>query len=403
MRTEVWCRAAFAALALLFAALSGNARATPAPAATPAPVAAPHPHAAPFVPTPNKNTAEQASPDDLKQLAATLQDDQRRAVLIRQIQALIAVEQAAQAPPHPSPTSALVDTLKTHVQNLAEQLVAAEGTVIDAPVLWSWFQSDMADPHLRHVWWVVFEKLVVIFAAALAADWLVRGGFSRLRRANLGLTTRGWFSRATLLLLHLLIDLLPPLAFAAVALMALPFVNAKAVTIGVTTAAIEAVLIARALLIAARTLLIAPYEINARFLPISEETANYIYIWTRRFVCLSVYGFSIGALAALLDVPDPVIETFDKLVALLITILAIVFVIQNRGPVAYWLRPRPREATPETDVSGDHEATEPPPGPLRPRHPVLDFLRHRLADIWHALATVYIAGVFVVYALSGHH
>ena len=399
MPVGAWCRAAFAALALmLFAVPYGNAQPAPAPAVVAAPAAAPHPHAAPFVPAPNDNTA-QVSPDNLKQLVATLQDDQRRAVLIHQIQALIAAEQAAQAP-RVSPTSAILGVLAAHVQNLAEQLVAAERAVIDAPVLWSWFQSDMADPHLRHVWWVVFEKLAVIFAAALAADWLVRGGFNRLRHASLGLTRHGWFGRAALLLLHLLIDLLPPLAFAGVALMALPFVNAKAVTIGVTTAAIEAVLTARALLIAARTLLIAPYEVDARFLPISEESANYIYIWTRRFVSLSVYGFSLSALATLLDVPDPVTETLDKLVALLLTILAIVFVIQNRGPVALWLRPRPVETRPETDVSGDHEATEPPPGRLTPRHPVVDFLRHRLADIWHALATVYIAGIFVVYALK---
>jgi len=395
------CRGITLALTLILGLVVGGAHAASAPSA--APTTPNHAVSRPIILPPASSATDtiKASPEALKQLVATLQDDQRRAVLIRQIQALIAVEQSVQPPAPPlTPAATLMAEIETHFRDLASELVATEGTIIDAPVLWSWFQSDMADPKMRHLWLVITEKLAVIFSAALAADWLVRKGFKRLRRASLRLKSRSWFDRAALLLLHLLINMLPPLAFAGVALMALPFVNARSVTTGVTTVAIDAVLTARLLIVLARAALITPRDINWPFLPISDETASYLFIWTRRFVNLTVYGFALGTLATLLNVPDPVTETLDKLVALLVAILAIVFANQNRLAVADWLRPNPLEIAPETDVSGDTEAADLAPPTLTPRHPMLDFVRHRVADIWHALATGYIAGVFIVYALK---
>jgi small conductance mechanosensitive channel len=348
-----------------------------------------------------------ASVDDLKHLLATLQDDKQRAALIQQIQALISVQEAQDH--HPGTTTAAVSLVKdiaNHFRELLTELGAAEGTIINAPILLSWFRAGMADPETRRFWFAITEKLVIILAAALTADWLVRAGCDRLRRASLRWQGPRWYARAALLLVRLLLDLLPPLAFAGVALAMLPFVHARDVTTGVTTTAIQAVLMARLLIVAARTLLITPRELAWKFPPISEESATYLFIWTRRFVNLSVYGFSIGDAVAVLDVPDPVVETLDKLVALLVTLLAIVFVIQNRQPVAHWLRPRRGEPVPETDVSGDAEAGDAatdgatPIAMLTPRHPFVDFLRHRIADIWHGLAVTYIIGIYLVYALK---
>lgn len=409
MRLGPWRWVLAAAAAVIFAGSSGMLlAATPAGPSLPPAIVTKPPPPAPSPPnppqTPPADAAAKPSAADLAHLVDTLQDDKQRSELIRQIKSLIAVQQAV-APPDASPTAGLVGEVTSHFRSMVVELTATERAIIDAPVLWSWFQAGMADPETRQFWLLVTEKLAIISAAALSADWLVRGGLARFRRVSLGWKSSTWYGRVALLLVQLFLDLMPPLAFAGVALLALPFVNARATTTGVTTIVIDAALTARLLIVAARTLLITPREIAWEFPPISAESATYLFIWTRRFVNLSVYGFALGTIAPLVDVPEPVAETLNKLVALILAILAIMFVVQNRLPVAQWLRPRPFEPPAEIDVSGDSDAAEPPaepatPATLTPRHPALDFLRHRIADIWHGLAVVYIIGIFFVYALK---
>ena len=411
MRRRPWQWVRAAAAAMFFAGSAGAALAAasgptpPAPAtviAKPQTLPQPSTPVAPVAP----DAASKPSTDDLNHLIDTLQDDSKRAELVREIRALVAVRQSAATPAIALPASGLVSEVTSHFRAMIAELSAAEGVFIDAPVLWTWFRAGMADPQTRQFWMVVTEKLGIIFATAMAADWLVRSGLARVRRVSLGWKYRSWYGRSALLLVQLFLDLMPPLAFASVAFLALPFVGARETTTGVTTIAIEAFLTARLLIVAARTVLITPRQISWEFPPISAESATYLFIWTRRFVDLGVYGFSIGAIAPLLEVPEPVVQTINKLVAMAIAILAIMFVVQNRLPVAQWLRPRPIEPPAEIDVSGDIDAAlsapveAPAPAILTPRHPALDFLRHRIADIWHGLAVIYIAGIFFVYALK---
>ena len=63
------------------------------------------------------------------------------------------------------------------------------------------------------------------------------------------------------------------------------------------------------------------------------------------------------------------------LLGLVITGLAVVFLLQNRAPVAAWIR---GEGKPERAGR----------------------LRHRVADIWHVLAVIYVAAVFAVWVLG---
>jgi moderate conductance mechanosensitive channel len=411
MRLGPWrWRHAAAAAIIFLAGATGTLQAatpTPLPATPPTPTVTVKPQtplqAAPPVAA---DTGIKPGTDDLNHLLDTLQDDGKRAELVRQIKALLVVSKSAPAPAIALPASGLVSEVTSHFRAMIAELTAAEGVFIDAPVLWTWFRTGMADPDTRQFWMVVTEKLAIIFAAATGADWLMRHGLARLRRASQGLKYRSWFGRAGLLLIQLVMDLMPPLAFASVALLALPFVSARETTTGVTTIAIEAFLTARLLIVAARTVLITPREIAWEFPPISAESASYLFIWTRRFVDLTVYGSSIGIIAPLLEVPEPVVQTINKLVALAIAVMSIMFVVQNRVPVAHWLRPRSHPVPAEIDVSGDIDASgsapeaEPPLAILTPRHPALDFLRHRIADIWHGLAVVYIVGIFCVYALK---
>jgi small conductance mechanosensitive channel len=93
-----------------------------------------------------------------------------------------------------------------------------------------------------------------------------------------------------LLAFRTLLDLLPVLAFAGAAYGALVFLDPEQVTRLIAVAIINASLLTRAILVIAR-LVFAPHVESLRVLSIPDETANYAYLWIKRFAYLSIYGF----------------------------------------------------------------------------------------------------------------
>src|SRR5262249_33893415 len=81
-----------------------------------------------------------------------------------------------------------------------------------------------------------------------------------------------------------------------------------------------------------------------------------------------------------LGIPGGVYALMLKTIALVLAILAIVFVLQNRVTVSEWLGGSPEQAV------AAHAAN-------------WRRIRRRLAATWHILAVVYILGIFAVYAL----
>ena len=107
----------------------------------------------------------------------------------------------------------------------------------------------------------------------------------------------------------------------------------------------------------------------------ARNSRNYLYIWTRRFTNWAVYGFSLADAAWWLGVPGAIYALILRTAAVVLAILAIIFVLQNRRGVADSLRGGPG--------GGGWRA-----------------IRHRLAETWHVLAIIYIAGTFGVYVLD---
>jgi small conductance mechanosensitive channel len=117
---------------------------------------------------------------------------------------------------------------------------------------------------------------------------------------------------------------------------------------------------------------------------LSEETRGYLYVWTKRFIYWTVYGYAIAEGAWWLGVPGSIYALLLKGTALVLAVLAIIFVLQNRVAVAEWLRGRRSDAG-ITGVSASANSWR--------------ILRNRLADTWHILAITYILGIYLVYAL----
>jgi moderate conductance mechanosensitive channel len=118
-----------------------------------------------------------------------------------------------------------------------------------------------------------------------------------------------------------------------------------------------------------------PADAGTGFVPIDLETRNYLYIWVRRFTSWAVFGYAVPEAAWWLGIPGALYALLLKTVGLVLTVLAIIFLLQNRATVAAWI------------------AGEPAAGSGWSR------VRRTLGETWHLLAILYIIGAYLIYAL----
>ena len=345
-------RAAFLLLLCIATILPAAAQAeTPKPAAQSAPV----------------------SVDELERLVDTLQDEAARQKLVADLRALIAAQRgsAAQQPAGP----AFLGQLSHQIDAFTGEVLAGAAVIIDTPRLAGWARHQVSDPAARRLWTEAGVAFVLIFGAAFIAEWILRRGLVRLMPRLPARHSDTRTVRALFALLGLLLDILPILAFAGVAYTALsmtvePLTRARITLSVLVNAAVQARLI---LCVAKNTLL--PTDTGTVFVPLDAETRNYVYIWVRRFTLWAVFGFAVPEAAWWLGVPGAIYALMLNAVSLVLALLTIVFVLQNRAQIAGWIAGTPATASGWGRV------------------------RRSLAEIWPVLAIIYISGIYLIYAL----
>jgi len=265
--------------------------------------------------------------------------------------------------------------LSQQIDAFTGEILAGVAVIIDAPRMVGWARHQVSDPAARRLWTEAGFAFVLIFGAAFVVEWIVRWVLARLmprlptRRSDTR-TVRALFA-----LLGLVLDGLPILVFAAVAYTALsmtlePLTRAR-ITLSVL---VDATVRARLILCVAKNLLL-PTDIGAVFVPLDAETRNYLYIWVRRFTLWAVLGYAVPEAAWWLGAPGAIYALMLNAVGLVLALLTIVFVLQNRAQIARWIAGAPAAAS----------------GWGR--------IRRSLAEIWPVLAIIYISGIYLIYAL----
>ena len=336
---------------------------------------------------------------DIDKLVSTLQDDQKRQQLIKQLQTLSAAEKGNEpvAPPTPSD---FLSVVTDHLQSIGSDMVDATTVLVAAPNLMGWFNRQIRDPDARASWEEVGRNVGLILAAAILADLVTRQITKTIYGRAVRRVPRGWVGRIGMLLLAILLAAIPFCAFLIAADLAAEYLQPRQSTRHVLIVLIHAWVYARLIIVASWAVLLAPRTSGWSLVPVSEETANYLFIWVRRFTQVAFYGFALIPAFWWLGAPGAVSAIVQKLVALLLTVLGILFVLQNRQAVAQWVRPHRRpvadpEAAADASATRDTEGETPPPV-----SGTIEVVRHRLAEVWHVLAIVYMVTIFAVYALK---
>ncbi len=313
------------------------------------------------------------SVDELQRLVDTLQDNTERAKLVAELRALIAAQR--RTPAEKPEGVALFGRLSQQIDAFTGEILAGAAIVVDAPRLVRWAREQISNAAARQRWIDAGYALVLVFGIAGAAEWTLRWMLARARPKFPVRRRDTRALRALFALLGLVLDLVPLLVFAALAYgavsMALDPLTPTRVTLSVL---VYATVEARLILCLARALLV-PADEGALFLPIDAETRNYLYIWVKRFTFWGIYGYAVPEAAWWLGIPGAIYTLLLKIVGLVLALLAVIFLLQNRAAIANWI------AGNGATASGWGR------------------IRRALGEIWPLLAVFYIVGIYAIYAL----
>ena len=336
------------------------------------------------VPQPKSTPAEtKAAPptrEDLQTLLDTLKDPAKRDALAQQIETLLAVRQPQTVPEEDRGIGARVlGALSAGFQQFSQFMEEAAQSFGASGHLLAWVEIQASDPSLRAMWLDIGQDLALSLGAGLIVGYLiniaVKAGRRRLAlRAGDGLFRRIRFAAARLIL-----DLLPIIAFGMVALAVAGWAAPVPVARLALLAIINATLISMAGAVIAR-FLFSPIEPGLRLFPLSDSTAVYLYIWSRRMIVVGVWGYVLLETALLFGLPAAGYIVAAKTLGLVLTALLIILVLQNRETVARLIRGRP-------PMEGGRRIV---PGAVR----------NRAAEIWHVAAVAYLAGAYLVWAFE---
>ena len=331
------------------------------------------------VTAPSSGTAQESSQadQDLAWLIAILQDETRRTALLKELNgrhdaAANAVEQTVSVPePAPEPEAAsLVVSLSDHVRDISERALRLTASLQDVPRLIGDAFHQMRNPDIRAARLNALWHVLGALAVGLAIEWLVARSLAGVYRRFDQATPATVLGRAIGLIVRAVIDAIPVAAFIAATLAVGELIKTPHRAELATILLIYAHVSVRASLIAARVL-VAPETPNLRLLTITDETAEYLYIWIRRIAVVAIYGLFIVEAARFFGLTAAARMGLIKTVGGVVTLLLIIFVLQNRTAVA-------------RAIANEHSG-------------VLLGIRKALADVWHVLAILYLVGLFGVW------
>jgi small conductance mechanosensitive channel len=317
------------------------------------------------------------SPAEIEDLIVTLENQTRRQALIEQLRTLNAAQKtiARSEADEPSPLAEGLEALAAGLDEVSGKfsLVGQELRNVDS--LMQWLTAQWTEPETRSQWLAALITVGTAFAAGFAAEWLGRRALYPIERRLFDRQVKNPIVRLVWSVLQFLMALAPIAGFVATGYAILAFAEPAPAAKLAGLTLINAVVIARALTRAGQAFL-QPQFAGIRPLPIGNETAAYLDIWIKRFSVVVIYGyFGVEALQ-LFGLPKGGYLLLSNLVGLVAALLPVVFILQNRQPVANWLR-------------GDGAADT-----------VVRHWRRRFADVWHVPAIGYVLATYLFWTLS---
>jgi small-conductance mechanosensitive channel len=352
---------------------------------------------------PAPQPAPQAAGGELQRLIEVLRDDARRAEFLRALEGASRSSGGASAPDTPAAEAAPAETVllapntlgaqllmgaSQRLQALSDSLVVAAQTAADMRSVIAWASGILRDPVRQERVWDAALKLAALFGLGLLAEWVTTRALRRWSdRLDAMAPEPGdawtWMRRVPLVVARFLLDLVPVAAFAVVSYGLIGLVRPLPTTELVLLVANNSYMALRSVMAGSR-MLFSPASSHLRLVQVADETAAYVTVWIRRIMVMAISGYAVAEAGLLFGLPWTAYDAILRISLLVVSLLLVIVILQNRGAVAETLRAPPL-AESET--------------PDRARR-LLRALRDRLADVWHLLAILWLFALWGVWALE---
>ncbi|RQD66661.1 MAG: Mechanosensitive ion channel protein [Desulfonatronovibrio sp. MSAO_Bac4] len=329
----------------------------------------------------------------IEKLLHSLEDPQRLESLKHDLRTLLEVSEATVKEPDFESRGLLGQILamvSDNMQVVSEILAEVGRNLLQVPALVADIYEQAQDVEVLKSWGEMLSKVIMVLLAGVLAQILA---FRLLKRARNALEDQEVYSKGVRALLRVgntFLELIPIAAFAAAAYGLLPLLNPEQGTQLVALTLINANVLVR-LILAFTRLVLLPKAPSLRFLPLDNESVQYLYIWARRVSRVGVYGFFTLEAALILGLPGSLYLFLLKLLGLIITLMIIVLILQNRSDVTAWLR--------GDEILSNEESSD-PNRPFARKVMAIGSLRKRLADFWHVIAVMFVVGMFITWVLE---
>jgi small conductance mechanosensitive channel len=314
--------------------------------------------------------------EDLEDLVAAIEDDTERTELVGRLNTLIELKKGgdgALATEEQTLGAVVIEQLSAHSKALGKQLSALTSAVLAIPAGLADFRKSLSDPATLERWTVGILTLIAVIAAGFVTQSVFKILLAKPLSSIAWREGDGLLMQIPMLLARLILILIPPAAFAAMGGVLISLFGEESVARPVTLSVIYAVAIVGAINAITITIL-APGAATARPVRLGDETANYLYIWISRVTIVGIFGYFAIQVAGLLGLAAPAQSFLFKLIGLLMALLAIMLIMQNRHGVSRFI--------------GGEEGVR------------LLQLRRRLADLWHVFAILYVMVVYLVWVVG---
>jgi small conductance mechanosensitive channel len=308
--------------------------------------------------------------EELQRLVDTLESDVDRKRLVDQLNGLIAAQRKGDS----EADLGLLGTVSDRLESLGNDAMDAIATLEDAPKLLAWATAQLTDATVRARWGDTLGRLLAMLAAGIVADQVLARLLRRAESVTVPRAGVGLLGRLPLGLARALMRLVPVAGFIGASYGMLSFLallgnpRIAGLMMGAAYASVRVTMVFTRMLVAPRTA-------SLRLIPVDDETAEYLVIWVRRLAGVGVFGTFAAEAARLLGLPRGGHLFLLKGLGLAITTMLVIFILQNRGAVARFLRGHGQDGR-------------------------LAAVQNRLAEIWHVLACIYVAAGYAVWALK---
>lgn len=321
--------------------------------------------------------------DDIDRVLASLEDAERREEIIETLRALREATGAQKADEEresvKTAAAELVESVSRKAQEASDSAAQLLDSVDKLPTALVAAAVELENPEVRKKWLTIAWRLLAVLGTALFVAIFLRVLLRRFRPTS---SEDGvpMLDRLGTLIWRFLLDLAPIIGLAVTAYGVLTLVDPGEETRLVAVALINASVFSR-LVIAVADFLLAPDAAGLRLWSISDESAHYLFQWSKRLGQVSIYGFFGLQAGFLLGLDLSVYESLLRLLGFAILAMLLVLIAQNRRDVAAAIAPDPAQSDDEDEPAA------------------VSSLRKGLARIWHLLTGVYLIGIYAIWAL----